>query len=176
MGERKAGEQIAVEYTVDAAYDSATITFCAAKLNPERFEEAYQKIQSNGTLTLESFDETSLSGKIKVTNANAFVFTSVPYDKSWAIYVDGEQLQYSDPEAENGIVAVGGGLTGFRISRGEHTIQMKYQARGLKLGRLLTVFGLFICAVLIAFKIFFYIRKRKTDISAITPETAETVN
>ncbi len=163
MGERKPGEQIAVEYTVDAAYDSATVTYCAAKLNTEKFEEAYQKIQNNGTLTLETFEETSLSGKIKVSNANAFVFTSIPYDKSWAVYLDGEQLQYGDPEAENGVFAVGGGLTGFRVTRGEHTIEMRYQARGLKLGKLMTSIGVVICAVLLVFKILFWLKKRNTE-------------
>ena len=168
MGERAPGEQIAVEYTVDESYASATVTFCAAKLNTEKFEDAYNIIRSNGTFSLESFDETSLSGKIKVNNANAFIFTSIPYDKSWEVYVDGERLQYMDPEAENAMLAVGNGLLGFRTTRGEHTVQMRYQPRGLKLGRLVSMAGIVICTVLLVLKIVFTLKKRKEEAAAIS--------
>ena len=168
MGERAPGEQIAVEYTVDESYASATLTFCAAKLNTEKFEDAYNIISSNGTFSLESFDETSLSGKIKVNNANAFVFTSIPYDKSWEVYVDGERLQYMDPEAENAMLAVGNGLLGFRTTRGEHTVQMRYQPRGLKLGRLVSMAGIVICTVLLVLKIVFTLKKRKEEAAVIS--------
>ena len=168
MGEREPGEQIAVEYTVDEAYASATLTYCAAKLNQDKFEEAYNKILSNGTLSLEKFEETSLSGKIKVNNANAFVFTSIPYDKSWEVYVDGERLQYMDAEADNSMIAVGNGLLGFRTTRGEHSIEMRYQPRGLKLGRLVSMVGIVICVVLLVFKILFAVKKRKESVSVVS--------
>ena len=149
-----------MEYTIDASYDNATLTFCAAKLNPDRFETAYNTIQSNGTFQLETFNETSLSGKIKINNANAFVFTSIPYDKSWSVYVDGEKLSYSE-DAENKVVAVGGGLIGFSLTRGEHTVEMRYNARGLRFGMLLSFAGIMICALLLLVKILVYVKNKK---------------
>ena len=167
MGEREPGDEITVEYEMDATYDSATVTFCAAKMDKNKFEKAYNTIKSNGTITLESFDETSLSGKINVNNGNAFVFTSIPYDKSWQIKVDGEKLPFASSGEEDGIIAVGNGLIGFKIARGEHNIEMNYQPRGLKLGKLVSFVGIMICAVLLVFRVLFCLKKKKD------PETKE---
>ncbi len=166
MGERKAGDRISVEYTMDSANSAGTMTFCAVKLNKEKFERAYNNLRENGTIRLTEFKETEFTGTINVTNDDGFLFTSIPYDKSWSIYVDGEKLSYADEDhklSKNGeIVAVGNGLIGFALSPGEHTIRFKYIPRGLTLGATASVIGIIICIFMLLIKVL-YIDKKKNS-------------
>lgn len=152
-------DEVVVTYTIPASNNTATIAFCAARLDVEKFEEAYNKILSNGTIDLTSFDETSLTGTINVKNDNAFIWTSIPYDESWEIFVDGQLLDYTvmDDDTdeiikEGSIDKVGGGLIGFDIDEGEHSIEMKYKAKGLSTGIKFTVTGIIILALIIFYK------------------------
>ncbi len=176
MGDRKVGDQVIVEYTMDSSNTSGMFTFCAARLNQPLFDSAYNAIISNGTLKLTSFEETSLSGRISVTNDNSFIYTSIPYDQSWQIYVDGEPLQYAKEDAEaqgNEIVRVGNGLLGFGISKGEHTVSFKYVPQGMGYGLVLTAIGAPIAAVILGIQLLLYLRK-KDDVSAADAPAAET--
>ena len=134
----------------------------ALKPDVEKFEEAYNKILENGTMDMTSFEETSLEGTINVTNDNPFLWTSIPYDESWEIILDGKVLTYSIYDEETGeitkegdIIKLGGGLIGIRADKGEHTISMNYKARGLSTGIMLTVAGVVLLAAAIAYKRWF---------------------
>ncbi|MBR3768539.1 MAG: YfhO family protein [Clostridia bacterium] len=159
VGYLNADDEIVVTYTVPASNNSATLTFCAAKLDVEKFNAAYSAIKSNGTLNMESFDETEFSGTIKVNNDNALLWTSVPYDESWEISVDGKVLEYTEIDEETEeiikdgeIVKIGGGLTGIEIEPGEHNIEFRYKAKGLSTGLMLTGIGILIVILLLLYK------------------------
>ncbi len=159
VGYQTAGARISVELTLDQANDNASVSFCAAKLNLEKFEEAYDIIKSNGTINLISFDETSMEGTIKVNNDNAFLYTSIPYDTSWEVIVDGVALEYyneeTDASSDGKIIAVGDALIGFELSEGEHTVSFKYNAKGLSEGIMLTVAGVIILLLALLYKFYF---------------------
>ncbi len=155
-------DEAVITYTVPASTNSAIVTFCAAKLDEDKFNEAYNKILENGTIDLITFDETSLIGKINVTNNDAVLWTSVPYDESWEVRVDGELLTYTEVDEESGEVTkegsiekVGGGLMGIKISAGEHEVSMTYRAKGLSTGIKLTAVGIGFAALIIIYKIWF---------------------
>ncbi len=155
-------DEVVITYTVPSSNNTATLTFCAAKLDEEKFNEAYNKILENGTIEMTSFEETSLAGKINVTNDNAVLWTSIPYDESWEITVDGEALTYTLVDEESGevitdgrIKKVGGGLIGIEIDAGEHDISMTYKAKGLGTGIKLTAIGIGITALIIVYKKWF---------------------
>ena len=139
-------DEIVITYSVAAANNTASLTFCAAKLDEEKWDEAYSILQSNGTLNMTSFDETELSGTINVTNDNALLWTSIPYDESWEIIIDGEVMTYSQYDKETGDVVsygdiekIGGGFIGINTEKGGHTIEMKYKAKGLRPGSIITL-------------------------------------
>ena len=176
VGYQKAGSVIAVEYRLDKEYSSATISFTAARLDLNRFRTAYNKIKKNGTIGLTSFNETEFEGTINVTNENGFLFTSIPYDESWEVTVDGRVLEYYN-EKNGGddrgmIVKVGGGLMGFDLAKGEHRLTFRYRAKGLSEGLLLTLIGL---AVLLIALLVGFVKKRKAkkDAPAGAPEQPE---
>lgn len=163
VGYLEGDEEIVVTYTVAEDKKSSTLTFKAAILDAEKFENAYSIIKSNGTVNLTSFDETDMSGTINVTNDNALLWTSIPYDEGWEIYVDGELMTYTqvDEETEEvkkvgDIVNIGGGLIGIKVEAGEHEIKLHYSPSGLSTGITFTVIGIAIAAVLIIYKKWLY--------------------
>ena len=152
-------DEIEVTYTVPASNNSAGLAFCAARLDSEKFDEAYNKIVANGTFNMTAFDETSLEGTINVTNSDSFLWTSIPYDESWEVTLDGKVLSYAVYDKESGeittdgdIVKVGGGLMGIRADKGEHTVSLKYKAKGLSTGIMLTAVGIAVLALAVIYK------------------------
>ncbi len=153
-------DEIEVTYTVPASNNSAGLAFCAARLDSEKFEEAYNKIVQNGTFNMTAFDETTFEGTINVTNDNSFLWTSIPYDESWEITLDGKVLNFAVYDAETGeittdgdIVKVGGGLMGIKADKGEHTLSFNYKAKGLSTGIKLTAIGIGILALVVIYKL-----------------------
>ncbi len=152
-------DEIEVTYTVPSSNNSAGLAFCAARLDSEKFDEAYNKIVSNGTFNMTAFDETAFEGTIKVTNDDSFLWTSIPYDESWEVTLDGKVLSYAVYDAESGeittdgdIVKVGGGLMGIKADKGEHTLSFEYKAKGLSTGIKLTVLGIGVLALVVIYK------------------------
>ena len=152
-------DEIEVTYTVPASNNSAGLAFCAARLDSEKFLEAYNKIVANGTFNMTAFDETSLEGTINVTNNDSFLWTSIPYDESWEVILDGKVLSYAVYDKESGeittdgdVVKVGGGLMGIKAGKGEHTISLKYKAKGLSMGIMLTCVGVGVLALAVIYR------------------------
>lgn len=152
-------DEIEVTYTVPSSNNSAGLAFCAARLDSEKFDEAYNKIVSNGTFNMTAFDETTFEGTIKVTNSDSFLWTSIPYDESWEVTLDGKVLSYAVYDAESGeittdgdIVKVGGGLIGIKADKGEHTLTFEYKAKGLSTGIKLTGLGIGVLALVVIYK------------------------
>ena len=170
VGKQPAGGQIAVEYHVDSANASANLTFTAARLNEESFLRAYRQIRNNGVLSVSSFKDTHFAGKINVTNDDGFLFTSIPYDESWEIKLDGKLLKYyteeTDADSTDMVVKVGGGLIGFNVSAGEHTVEFTYKAKGLKEGLMLSSAG---AVILLIILLQYLLKRRKKETTKMQP-------
>lgn len=180
VGYLDSSDEIKVTYKLSDSTNSANVTFKAAVLDAEKFEEAYDKILSNGIIELESFDETELSGTITVNNDNALLWTSIPYDEGWNIYVDGELMSYTKVNDDTGavteegdIVSVGNGVIGIKIAPGTHQIKLEYKPGGLSAGLMLTAVGLFAVALILIYKFWlskFFDKKNLTPVFFRKPD------
>ncbi len=79
-----------------------------------------------------------IAGSIDVSKTGYFI-TSIPYDKNFTAYVDGKQTA---------IEKVNTAFLGFPITAGKHHIVILYHAPGVKVGKLLSLLGLMMAAVL----------------------------
>lgn len=79
--------------------------------------------------TLTSWTDSTLEGTI-TCKASGVMMTTIPYDKGWKIFVDGEERT-----AEKVLDA----FIGVDLTPGEHTISMKYFPEGLMPGTWITV-------------------------------------
>ncbi len=137
------------------ANTNGTANIYGVRLNEEKFAEGYNKILTNGTLDITRFEETYLEGSIDVTNENALLYTSVPYDKSWKITIDGK------PVAEEDVTPIADALLAVHIEPGTHTVTFRYEPRGLKIGISMTIAGVFISLLLLLVALIF--KKRRND-------------
>ena len=90
----------------------------------------------------EGFTDTHLTGTL-TADTDKTVFTSIPYDESWVVKVDGKVVDtYRTLDA----------LIGFDIPAGEHTVEFLYQPRYLTIGICVTVYFILIFLVAVMFR------------------------
>lgn len=117
---------------VDNVYDSPAKMNIYIDYPLNYYNEWYNSI------TTESFYDTLMKpdyvyGKIDIKNNSKMVFTSVPYDKGWTVYVDGEKHDFEK---------VNLGFIGFDLDEGIHEVEMKYSAPYFNTGMIVSLLSL----------------------------------
>ena len=105
------------------ANESGRIIIRAGLLNETIFRQGYE-ILSASTLKLDSFKTTHLSGSISC-NRDGLMYTSIPQDGNWKVYVDGE---FTEP------ALVGDVMIGVPLIEGEHHVEFIYRNSAFSLG------------------------------------------
>ena len=105
-------------------------------MNDRLFLDGMEKL-SSGALTDCTYSDTSVSGNI--SSRGGTVFTSVPYEKGWSVYVDGEMV---------GTRAYNGAFVSFDVPAGSHTVEMKYSPDGFKAGALISLCSALLLALI----------------------------
>lgn len=132
---------------------------CVYKLDSETFDAGIEKLKSNGTLDVENVSDTEIKGN--VTSAmDGIMYTSIPYEKGWSVYVDGEKQEavqvcsntYTDSEGNK---THKGSMLGIELKKGNHTVELKYSPEGFIPGVIISI----VCLAAFVF-IIFYNRKR----------------
>lgn len=89
-----------------------------------------------------------LVGKVNASQ-NGILFLSVPYEKGWKIYVDGNKVEK---------MRANYGFTGINISSGQHNIKLDFTPPWLKEGIIVSTFSLLILVILVVYQ------KRKKEV------------
>ncbi len=90
----------------------------------------------------EDWKEHHITGTYVTGNDATTVFTTLPYDEGWKVYVDGKEIEYN--KALEAVIA-------FNIdSAGEHTVEFKYAPKTFTLGLTISLLslGLFIFIII----------------------------
>ncbi len=127
LGYLEAGEAILLE-NGDDSDESPKISVTVYKMDEQVLSEALTMLSEN-SLTNVTYDSTHISGEIDLEKEGRVVL-SVPYEKGWAVTVDGQ-------EAEPALF--GGTFMAFDLSEGHHTISMHYVPYGRTAGILLSI-------------------------------------
>lgn len=125
VGQITAGSIVRVESDDPAV---SAIQYYAYSYDEQVFIDTYHTLAQQG-LKLTSFDDTRLTGTIDVKE-DGWMFTSIPYDFGWEIYVDGKEVPSQC--FENAFLAV-------ELPKGSHEIVMKYHAPGLRSGMVMSL-------------------------------------
>ena len=134
LGNYKKGDNI----TVGLEFNNYRLNFQNSgsffvQINEEKLNEASALLKANG-LKLEKYSDTNLKGTIHA-DKNGCVFTTIPYDTNWKVYVDGERVDtYKLVDS----------MVGFDISVGDHTVEFKYVHSAFNMGLAVSVAGLLI--------------------------------
>ena len=94
-----------------------------------------------------NIENNKVMGDIDITKAGYMVL-SLPYDKNYHIYVDSKEIDYEK---------VNTAFLGFKIEKGYHHIEIVYENKMIKIGKMVSIDGLLL------FVIYLLIIKKKYD-------------
>ncbi|MBE6773155.1 MAG: hypothetical protein E7544_02915 [Ruminococcaceae bacterium] len=161
LGHLTKGDTVTVNVPLEA--NTGTVKFCAYSIDKNIFERGYNLLSKYKVL-IEEFEDTRIKGRFTAPK-DCLVYTSIPYDKGWLVYIDGEKV------ADENIVALGNALLAVKVSEGNHDIEFRYEVPGLLGGLIITLstIGLILVYMLFAS----ILRKKKKTLRSIAPFRAE---
>ena len=130
----RAGDVVEITLSCDAN-TNGTIHISAALMDDAIFWEGYSRL-SQSTLELTGFSTTAVDGTI-LCNRDGLLYTSVPQNGNWYVYVDGEAVEP---------VLVGDAMVAVPLTKGYHEIALRYHNAAFSLGWKITV----VCTAIVA--------------------------
>lgn len=128
LGYYEKGDEITV--SIDCSDIDTSETYAeiyAYTLDMDIFQQGYNRLNENA-LNITSYSDTKIEGTI-TADENSYLYTSIPYDKGWSVYIDGEKAETFE---------IGEALLSASIKAGEHKIEFKYTPRGMNYGIIIT--------------------------------------
>jgi uncharacterized membrane protein YfhO len=96
----------------------------------EVFKDAFARLAKTQLIIDEGYSDDDLTGKISTDVDGQLIFTSIPYDEGWNVYVDGNKVE---------IFETSDALVSFRINAaGDHEVRLKYMPATIMLGIIVT--------------------------------------
>ncbi len=108
-------------------------------LDEALFKEVFTKLAEGNFIIDDEYSESHLTGSIHVPEGCDTVFTTIPYDEGWNIYVDGEKVE---------LVKTLDALLAFDITPGDHTIELRYFSSYMRNGLIVSAVGLVMALLL----------------------------
>lgn len=102
-------------------------------IDQSAFKEAYN-ILKNNKLDITLFKEHTIEGNIYI-NDNMDIYTSIPYDEGWHVYIDGKEVE---------TYALADTLLTVKAEKGNHKIKFVYKIPHFKVGLLCSITALLI--------------------------------
>ena len=149
LGCFNAGDTVTLTYPV-AEGKEGTISLDVAEQNDAVFDEGLSRLSRSVWNVTEDTD-TSLSGTVDAAEDGLF-YTSIPYENGWRAYVDGVEVPLAQTaSASSESVRLTDAVIAFPLTAGQHTIELRYTAPGLKTGAIISgvSLGLFVLLALL---------------------------
>ena len=140
-------------------------------IDMEVFADAMSRLQKTPFVIDSESTDSHLFGTVTTSVDRQLMFTSIPYDEGWNIYVDGEKVELY--EANNSLISF------YVDGAGEHELEMRYMPNTVALGIFVSttcalVFVAILCAYPFLRKITFFKRFIMIDGEELEPiATAE---
>lgn len=128
VGKLAVGQEIKISITAGSRCSGNIYT---AALNGDNFKYALSMLNSQ-PFEIANFTGSNISGSVNCEKSGVLT-TSVPYDLSWKIYVDGEKVD---------AVPIADALIGVSMNEGAHTVELRYVPKGLMLGSIMSAVSL----------------------------------
>ena len=113
-------------------------------MNKDKYNQGYNYLKKR-VVDIKVFKEDYIKGIIE-TNEKGTIYTSIPYDEGWKVYVNGKEIdtyKYKDT------------FLMFDIPEGNNTIELKYSINHLETGIILSIISL------VSYGLLYYLEKRK---------------
>ncbi len=129
LGFFEKGSNITVSIDANAMKNnSANYEIYAYSLNKPVLEAGYEKLLAH-SLEVTELTGTKIKGNIH-SDESCILYSSIPYDKGWSIYIDGERQETFE---------IAKSQLGVMIKAGQHTIEYSYRPQGLGAGIIISI-------------------------------------
>ena len=118
---------LTIEIDSDNEYNLSGLRL--ARSNSALANRIIQERQLQG-IKLTYWDNRSFKGTVNITDDSTWMMTSIPYEKGWTVKVDGKVVETAK---------VWDSLLAYKITPGEHTIEMTYLPDGFVAGFLISI-------------------------------------
>lgn len=115
--------------------------------------DQYLQDRKNSEFNCTSFFSNNIAGTVN-SDKDAVLFFSIPYNKGWNIYIDGEKAE---------LLKVNYGFIGAYLEAGNHDIVLKYQIPYIKLSLIVSMMGI---VLIIIWGIYWNKKERQIENSA----------
>ena len=102
--------------------------FDAYTFDNEKFDEVYESL-ADRQMNVDEYTSDSIKGTLNSEGDN-LVFTTIPYDSSWEVKVDGKKVSTK---------SVADAFLAFDVGAGEHDVALTYKTKGFAPGLLLSI-------------------------------------
>ena len=143
VGTYKTGDVVKVKIVpdVDKMYIAASSETYFWYVDYEEMTEAFDLLL-NSSMTVTEYDNAYLAGNIFIEDGQELVFTTIPYDRGWNVYVDGNKVE---------TVMVLDSLMAFETTGGYHEIEMRYFPSIYKVGIAVSALGILIFVAVVLY-------------------------
>ena len=142
-------DEYSLKITIDNSYNQLYIKVnqpIVYYVDMDLFAEVIETIKENQLVIGEDYKEDDIKGTISTDNDDQLIYTTIPYDKGWQVYVDGKKVETFE---------ISEAVVGFRIDNaGDHNVRLVYRSNAI-------VFGSIISLVSIAFFVLIVVFERR---------------
>lgn len=159
LGDLRVGDEVKIEFqykNMVAGSNTKNASVYLATFDKTAFEDVYSELRQN-MLEVTDYSDGYVKGNVSIKESQ-MLFTSIPYDAGWKVYVDGERTD---------ITTIGKAFIGVKMDPGEHEIVFKYVPKGFKSGMLVTILSWMLLLVGISHAN--KVNKKKSDNNQIDP-------
>ena len=128
LGHRMAGETINFTEISDDKPEPSVVVY---RFDFDALKELRQAMLKHG-MQIDSYTDNTINAEVEA-DGPSLLFTSIPYDKGWKVYVDRKPVKTE--KAMDAFLA-------FRVPSGKHYIHFRYFPEGLKLGAMISALSL----------------------------------
>ncbi len=146
MGSDEAGQNVKLKLDMNDEKANGVADIMVYALDKNLFEQMYEKL-SDEPLIITEFSDTKIKGTVNALE-DGILYLSIPYEKGWSVWVDGEKQE---------LVKVMDAMSGVKVSSGAHEIKLRYIPEGFAVGTCCTV----VSVLLFVFLVILDFRKRK---------------
>jgi uncharacterized membrane protein YfhO len=118
----------------------------------------------NASMKIEEYSNTLMKGTISLPEGQELILTTIPYDKGWNCYIDGEKVEP---------VCALGSLLAIESTAGEHEIELRYMPDCYVIGFIVSGVGIASFIAIIAYTIVKNKRAKNEQVLAVANEKTE---
>ena len=131
LGDLKVGDSVTIEYQYKgmvANGNTKNASIYIATYDEEAYKSVYEDLKKN-MLTVTEYSDGYVKGTVNVPEKQ-MLFTSIPYEAGWTVYVDGKKTD---------ITTIGEAFIGVEMEPGEHEVVFRYVPKGFWIGFIATI-------------------------------------